>query len=210
MRLRFLTRVCYIYFQDKDDGPQTRLSRPVPAAGDQDRLGRARGGRTWRRPLAGPQAIPRPPRRPRATCRAGPPPGAGQPRRWRDWAEAGLLARLTAAGGVYSAAPRRTSRGERIPTIERVTPAVEAVASSTSTSTGTGGMITKLRAARRASEAGVPCAIIPGEPGMLPRLLAGEDAGTLVLAQGGRRGLRRRWVLDLKARGEILGDAAAR
>jgi glutamate 5-kinase len=71
-------------------------------------------------------------------------------------------------------------------------------------------MITKLRAAKRASEAGVPCAIIPGEPGMLPRLLAGEDVGTLVLAQGERRGLRKRWMLDLKARGEILVDDGAR
>jgi glutamate 5-kinase len=127
-----------------------------------------------------------------------------------DLVEADLLVILTDAGGVYSADPRRNSRAERIPVIERVTPAVEAVASSTSTGTGTGGMITKLRAAKRASEAGVPCAIIPGEPGMLPRLLAGEDVGTLVLAQGERRGLRKRWMLDLKSRGEILVDDGAR
>jgi glutamate 5-kinase len=127
-----------------------------------------------------------------------------------DLVEADLLVILTDAGGVYSADPRRNSRAERIPIIERVSPAVEAVASSTSTSAGTGGMITKLRAAKRASEAGVPCAIIPGEPGMLPRLLAGEDVGTLVLAQGERRGLRKRWMLDLKARGEILVDDGAR
>jgi glutamate 5-kinase len=71
-------------------------------------------------------------------------------------------------------------------------------------------MITKLRAARRASEAGVPCAIIPGEPGVLQRLLEGHDVGTLVLPQGERRRLRKRWMLDLKTRGEIRVDEGAR
>ena len=127
-----------------------------------------------------------------------------------DLVEADLLVILTDAGGVYSADPRRDSRAERIPIIERVTAAIEALASNTGTSAGTGGMITKLHAAKRASEAGVPCAIIPGEPGMLPRLLAGEDVGTLVLAQGERLGLRKRWMLDLKTRGEILVDDGAR
>ena len=60
------------------------------------------------------------------------------------------------------------------------------------------------------SEAGVPCAIIPGHPGALTRLLEGEDIGTLVLAQGERKRLRKRWMLDLKARGEIRVDEGAR
>jgi glutamate 5-kinase len=71
-------------------------------------------------------------------------------------------------------------------------------------------MITKLRAARRASEAGVPSAIVSGEPGVLPRLFEGADVGTLVLAQGERRRLRQRWMLDLKARGELRVDDGAR
>ena len=58
--------------------------------------------------------------------------------------------------------------------------------------------------------AGVPCAIIPGEPRALQRLLAGEDVGTLVLAQGERLRLRQRWMLDLKARGELRVDDGAR
>ena len=45
---------------------------------------------------------------------------------------------------------------------------------------------------------------------MLPRLLAGEDIGTLVLPQGERRRLRKRWMLDLKVRGEIRVDEGAR
>src|SRR5437763_16384795 len=67
-----------------------------------------------------------------------------------DLVEADLLVILTDAGGVYSADPRVDPTATRIPLIERVTPAVEALAGGTSSSTGTGGMITKLRAARRA------------------------------------------------------------
>src|SRR5437870_840765 len=127
-----------------------------------------------------------------------------------DLVEADLLVILTDAGGVFEADPRKHPQARRIPVIERVTPAVEALAGDPGADVGTGGMITKLRAARRASEAGVPCAIVPGEPGVLPRLLAGEDIGTLVLPQGERRRLRKRWMLDLKTRGEILVDDGAR
>ena len=94
--------------------------------------------------------------------------------------------------------------------IDRVTPEIEALAGDAGSEVGTGGMVTKLRAARRATEAGVPCAIVPGEPGTLRRLFSGEDVGTLVLAQGERLRLRQRWMLDLKARGELRVDDGAR
>jgi glutamate 5-kinase len=129
-----------------------------------------------------------------------------------DLVESDLLVILTDAGGVFTADPRKDPRATRLSVIERVTPAVEALAGDGSggSGLGTGGMLSKLRAARRASEAGVPCAIVPGVPGILGRLLAGEDVGTLVLAQGERRSLRQRWMLDLKARGELRIDDGAR
>ena len=126
-----------------------------------------------------------------------------------DLVEADLLVILTDAPGLCSADPRVDDRAERISIVERVTPAVEALAGGGG-EVGTGGMVTKLRAARRASEAGGPCAIIPGEPRALQRLIAGEDVGTLVLPQGERRRLRQRWMLDLKARGELRVDDGAR
>src|SRR6266481_9815258 len=126
-----------------------------------------------------------------------------------DLVEADLLVILTDAGGLYGADPHKDPSARRIPFVERITPEIEALAGGES-EIGTGGMITKLRAARRASEAGVPCAIIPGEPGALPRLLAGEDLGTLVLPQGERVRLRKRWMLDLKPRGQLLVDPGAR
>src|SRR5438477_9798398 len=101
-----------------------------------------------------------------------------------DLVEADLLVILTDAGGVYTADPRRETGAKRIPEIERVTAAVEALAGGGSSDLGTGGMITKLRAARRASESGVPSAIVPGEPGVLPRLFDGEDVGTVIQPLG--------------------------
>src|SRR5712691_1113001 len=61
-----------------------------------------------------------------------------------DLIEADLLVILTDAGGVYTADPRRDSKAQRIPEIDRVTASVEALAGSGS-DLGTGGMITKLR-----------------------------------------------------------------
>ena len=128
-----------------------------------------------------------------------------------DLVEADLLVILTDAGGVYTADPRTNPKAERIPIIEKVTAAVESLAAAPSAGgIGSGGMVTKLKAARRASEAGVACAILPGLPGMLRRLFAGEDVGTLVLPQGERRTLRQRWMLDLKVRGELRVDDGAR
>jgi glutamate 5-kinase len=127
-----------------------------------------------------------------------------------DLVEADLLVILTDAGGVYTKDPRKYPDAQRISLVEKVTPEVTALADGGGSAVGTGGMLSKLLAARRASEAGVPCAILPGEPGMLGRLFAGEDVGTLVPAQGERRRLRQRWMLDLKARGEIRVDEGAR
>src|SRR6266403_111495 len=73
-----------------------------------------------------------------------------------DLVEADLLVILTDAGGLYGADPHKDPSARRIPFVERITPEIEALAQGGDSAVGTGGMITKLRAARRASEAGVP------------------------------------------------------
>src|SRR4051812_46521578 len=72
-----------------------------------------------------------------------------------DLVEADLLVILTDAAGLHTADPRREPEAQRISSVERITPDIEALAGGES-QVGTGGMVTKLRAARRASEAGVP------------------------------------------------------
>src|SRR5438552_7889556 len=68
-----------------------------------------------------------------------------------DLVEADLLVILTDAGGLYESDPRRDAAAPRIPLVGKVTAEIESLAGSASAG-GTGGMITKLRAARRASE----------------------------------------------------------
>lgn len=128
-----------------------------------------------------------------------------------DLVEADLLVILTDVGGVYTTDPRTDPNAVRLPLIEKVTTSTEALAQQEGESSlGTGGMLSKLKAARHVSEAGVPCAVVPGVPGILQRLLAGDDVGTLILPQGERLGLRKRWMLDLKARGVLRIDDGAR
>ncbi|MBI5544169.1 MAG: glutamate 5-kinase, partial [Deltaproteobacteria bacterium] len=76
---------------------------------------------------------------------------------------------------------------------------------------GTGGMLTKVRAAGRASEAGAATVIAAGKKvGILLRILEGEPAGTLFLPAP-RMASRKRWLAHaLKAKGVLKVDDGAR
>jgi glutamate 5-kinase len=69
-----------------------------------------------------------------------------------------------------------------------------------------------VRAAKRAAHAGVPSVIAPGkEPGVLDRVLAGDDVGTMVYPQDPQQKRRKRWIgRDLRPRGTIRVDEGAR
>ena len=88
------------------------------------------------------------------------------------------------------------------------------LAGDSSSGVGTGGMATKLRAASRAGESGVPTLIAPGKQvGVLDRALSGEPLGTFVHAPAQRgTGSRKRWLLrDLRPLGQVvIDDGAAR
>lgn len=81
----------------------------------------------------------------------------------------GLMTRPPAAGG-----------GELIAHVPRVTARIEALAhGEPGTDRGTGGMMTKIRAAKLANRAGVSVTIASGhQPGLLSRIVAGEPVGT--------------------------------
>lgn len=82
------------------------------------------------------------------------------------------------------------------------------------TTTGTGGMATKLRAAATAATMGIATVIADGrEPGTIARVLAGEDVGTLCAKAATRRlgRSRQRWLgLSVRARGAIIVDEGAK
>lgn len=106
---------------------------------------------------------------------------------------ADLLVILSDVDGVYSAPPATDPEAQRIPLIRRVDAPLLARTRSGSSRFGTGGMESKLLAARKAAEAGIPTIIADGRAkGALARALdPAQDEGTLVLAAAGRRPSKR-------------------
>ena len=92
---------------------------------------------------------------------------------------ADVLVLLTDIDGLYTAVPRGDASARLIPVVEAVTPELEALAGGNGTSLGTGGMVTKLRAARIASEAGIDMIIANGaRPELLYDIIDGKPVGT--------------------------------
>jgi glutamate 5-kinase len=93
--------------------------------------------------------------------------------------KADLLVLLTDVDGLMTTHPQHGD-GKLIQRVEHIGPAIEAVAHhAPGTERGTGGMMTKVRAARHATSHGVAMAIASGKkPGILALLVAGQPAGT--------------------------------
>ena len=96
---------------------------------------------------------------------------------------ADLLVLLSDIDGLYDKDPRRHPDARLIPTVERVDDELFTLAEDSSTGLGTGGMITKLRAAAIATEAGCEMVIANGHhPAALYDIAAGQPVGTRFLA----------------------------
>ena len=80
------------------------------------------------------------------------------------------------------------------------------------TETGVGGMRAKVRAARLASDWGVPTVIASGiEPGLLSRVVSGEEVGSLFVPAKKRLTERKRWIaIRTRSRGSIAVDDGAK
>jgi len=92
---------------------------------------------------------------------------------------ADLLVLLTDTDGLYTADPRSDPDAEHIDTVERVTPELEALAGGAGSANGTGGMATKLRAARMVTGSGADMVIANGaHPELLYDIAAGKPIGT--------------------------------
>ena len=90
-------------------------------------------------------------------------------------------------------------------------PALEAMAGGAGSTIGTGGMLTKVLAARRAAGSGASTVIAWGrEPDALLRLMRGEVIGTALIATTPKMQARKQWMKDhLKLHGSVLVDAGA-
>ena len=92
---------------------------------------------------------------------------------------ADLLVLLSDIDGLYTADPRRDPDARLIDRVETITPEIEALAGGNGTTLGTGGMVTKLRAARIAGDAGIDMVIANGEnPALLYDIIDQKPVGT--------------------------------
>ena len=112
--------------------------------------------------------------------------------------------------GLYTANPRKDPSAKLIPVVEKLTPEIEAMADGAGSAVGTGGMATKLMAARLCMEAGCDMAIALGtELHPLTRMeKTGE--GTWFLADKSPISARKAWIGGaIKPRGTLVLDAGA-
>ncbi|WP_366554520.1 glutamate 5-kinase [Aquibaculum sediminis] len=120
------------------------------------------------------------------------------------------LVLLSDIDGLYTADPKRDPAACHMPVVERLTPEIEAMAGEALPGVSTGGMITKLAAARIAVSAGCRMAIANGtRPNPLRAILESERC-TWFLSDVEPRAARKSWIAgSLKPAGSLQVDAGA-
>lgn len=125
--------------------------------------------------------------------------------------DADLLIILTDIDGLYASDPRTDPGAELIPTVTSYKKSIEKMAGSIPGSLGTGGMLSKIKAAKKVTSAGVPMVIANGNaPDILEKLFDGGDCGTFFVPQSERLPSRKCWIgYSLKPEGVIIIDQGA-
>lgn len=125
--------------------------------------------------------------------------------------EADALIILTDQKGLFSADPRKDPDAKLIDLAQAGDASLEAMAGGAGSNVGTGGMLTKVLAAKRAANSGAHTIIASGrEPHVLQRLANGERIGSELRALLPVKSARQRWIANhLRLRGKITLDDGA-
>ncbi|MBN1160392.1 MAG: glutamate 5-kinase [Dehalococcoidales bacterium] len=125
--------------------------------------------------------------------------------------DADILMMLTDIGGLYNSDPKRNPNAKLIPVVNKIDASIKRLGKSTKNAKGTGGMITKIEAAKLATDSGVRVVIADGrERDIIIRLAKGEHIGTHFTSTGNRMESRRRWMLSgLCTKGKLTIDSGA-
>lgn len=125
--------------------------------------------------------------------------------------DADALLILTDQQGLYDQDPRQNPNAQFIHQISATHPKLEQMAGGAGTGVGTGGMYTKVLAAKRAARSGAYTVVASGkEPKIIPRLLAGEAVGTLFTSEHSQINARKQWLLNhIQISGSVVIDQGA-
>lgn len=126
--------------------------------------------------------------------------------------EADLFINLTSTAGLYDANPAEFKKAKLIPLVAEFTDEIEAIATAETSSVGTGGMKSKVLAAKKVTAIGIPCIIAPGKKkNVLSDIIAGKEIGTLFLPMADRLNSKKYWIaFTLHSRGRLIVDDGAR
>ena len=124
---------------------------------------------------------------------------------------ADLVVCMTDTDGLYDCDPRTNAAARLIPVVRRVDSKLLACATPDPGSVGTGGMLSKIAAARKCLALGIPMVIVPGkERDILLRLFEGEPIGTVFLPRRRVYQGRKIWLANLpKPAGDLVLDRGA-
>lgn len=122
--------------------------------------------------------------------------------------DADLVIILSDVDGLYTANPQTHPEAKLVHTVTEITPAIEESAGGAGTLRGTGGMATKIQAAKAATSSGINLVIASGtEKNAVPRIVAGEEIGTLFVSRENRLQFRKRWLaFGARIMGSIIVD----
>ncbi|WP_276692853.1 glutamate 5-kinase [Acidaminococcus massiliensis] len=123
-------------------------------------------------------------------------------------ADADLDILLSDIDGLYTANPKTHPEAKLVSVVEEVTPAIEATAGGVGSKNATGGMLTKLQAAKNAMSAGIALVIANGENlEILRRIMKGEPVGTLFVPRENHLRFRNQWLaFGSKISGQLIVD----
>ncbi len=122
--------------------------------------------------------------------------------------DADVLFILSDIAGVYSDNPKENPEARLLYEVPFITDVIEASAGGAGSSRGTGGMFTKIQAAKIAVSSGIAMIVASGsEENVISRILAGEKLGTIFLSRKNRLQFRKRWLaFGARIRGKLFVD----
>jgi glutamate 5-kinase len=126
--------------------------------------------------------------------------------------EADLFINLTSIDGLYDSNPMVSKKAKLIRVVREFSEEIEAAATEETSSAGTGGMKSKVLAAKKVTAIGIPCIIAPGKrKNVLTDIMAGKEIGTLFLPMANRLNSKKYWIaFTLRPRGKLVIDDGAK
>ncbi len=125
--------------------------------------------------------------------------------------DAQMMVNLTDIDGLYNKDPRTEPDAELIPEVATYEKQIETYAGGIAGALGTGGMLSKIKAAKKLTAAGIPMIIAGGlKRDILTRIFSGERHGTYFIPKEKKLASRKCWIAyTLEPKGEIAIDRGA-